>query len=35
MNMEKYIKKQPINALKEGDRIDDVFVVKIKKGVSS
>ena len=33
--MEKITKKQPINALKDGDRVDDVFVVKIKKGVSS
>lgn len=32
--MEKYTKKQPLSALKEGDIIDDVFVVKIKKGVS-
>lgn len=32
--MEKITKKQPINTLKEGDRVDDVFVVKIKKGVS-
>jgi 3'-5' exoribonuclease len=30
----KITKKQPIDTLKEGDRIDDVFVVKIKKGVS-
>jgi len=32
--MEKYTKKQPISALKEGDSVDDIFVVKIKKGVS-
>ena len=32
--MEKYTKKQFISELKEGDAIDDVFVVKIKKGVS-
>lgn len=33
-NMEKYAKKQQISALSEGDIIDDVFVVKIKKGIS-
>jgi len=32
--MEKFIKKQPIDTLKDGNRIDDVFVVKIKRGVS-
>ena len=32
--MEKFIKKQPINTLKDGGHVDDVFVVKIKKGVS-
>lgn len=33
-NAEKFRKKQPISSLSEGDVIDDVFVVKIKKGVS-
>lgn len=33
--MQKYVKKIPISAIKEGDLVDDVFVVKIKKGVSS
>ncbi len=28
-----FSKKQPLSALREGDRVDDVFVVKIKKGV--
>jgi len=32
--MEKYAKKQSISDLNEGGVIDDVFVVKIKKGVS-
>jgi 3'-5' exoribonuclease len=32
--MEKFTKKQLIDALTEGDRVDDIFVVKIKKGVS-
>lgn len=32
--MEKYSKKQQISSLNEGDVIDDVFVVKIKKGIS-
>lgn len=32
--MESYTKKQQISALKEGDIVDDVFVVKIKKGIS-
>ncbi len=32
--MEKYAKKQQISSLKEGDAVDDVFVVKIKKGMS-
>lgn len=31
--MEKYIKKQPINKLKEGDVVKDIFVVKIKKSI--
>jgi len=30
----KYVKKQPISSLKEWDIVDDVFVVKIKKGMS-
>lgn len=30
----KFTKKQPLNILKPGDFIDDIFVVKIKKGVS-
>jgi 3'-5' exoribonuclease len=34
MNMEKFTKKQLINTLKDGDCIDDIFVVKIKKGIS-
>lgn len=32
--MEKYSKKQPISLLKEGNRVDDVFVVKFKKGIA-
>jgi len=32
--MEQFTKKQPIDKLKDGDRIDDIFAVKIKKGVS-
>lgn len=32
--MAKFVKKQLINSLKDGDRVDDIFVVKIKKGVS-
>lgn len=32
--MERFRKKQQISAFKEGEFIDDVFVVKIKKGVS-
>ncbi len=32
--MEKLIKKQPINTLKEGNLVDDVFFVKFKKGMS-
>ena len=32
--MVKFIKKHLISELKDGDSIDDVFVVKIKKGVS-
>ncbi|MFH1229298.1 MAG: HD domain-containing protein [Candidatus Aenigmatarchaeota archaeon] len=32
--MEKFAKRQFISDIKDGDRIDDVFVVKIKKGVS-
>ncbi|MFH0832722.1 MAG: HD domain-containing protein, partial [Candidatus Aenigmatarchaeota archaeon] len=32
--MKKFTKKQPITMLKDGDRIDDIFVVKIKKGVA-
>jgi len=31
--MEKFTKKHAIASLKEGDRIDDIFVVKIKKGL--
>jgi len=30
-----YTKKQPINDIKENDRIEDIFVVKIRKGVST
>ncbi len=30
-----YSKKQPVAGLKIGDRVEDIFVVKIKKGVSS
>src|SRR3989338_9491170 len=29
-----YLKKKKINEIKEGDRIEDAFVVKIKKGIS-
>jgi 3'-5' exoribonuclease len=29
-----YRKKQPVATLKEGERVEDIFVVKIKKGVS-
>ena len=29
-----YLKKKKINEIKEGERIEDVFVVKIKKGIS-
>jgi len=32
--MEKLTKKQMIDTLKEGTRVDDIFVVKIKKGIS-
>jgi len=32
--MEKFSKKQPISSLKERDFVDDLFVVKIKKGVT-
>ncbi len=32
--MEKFSKKQPISALKEREVVDDIFVVKIKKGVA-
>ncbi|MFH1402960.1 MAG: HD domain-containing protein [Candidatus Altiarchaeota archaeon] len=28
-----YSKRQPIDSISEGDRIDDIFVVKIKKGI--
>ncbi|MBU4493247.1 MAG: HD domain-containing protein [Nanoarchaeota archaeon] len=31
----KYKKKQPVSALNDGDKVDDVFVVKIKKAMSS
>lgn len=31
--MEKLSKKQPINQLKEGDKVNDIFVVKIKKTI--
>lgn len=34
MNTEKLTKKQPINTLKEGHFVNDIFVVKIKKSVS-
>lgn len=33
--MEKFTKQSPINTLKEGDKVKDIFVVKIKKGVAS
>ena len=29
-----YTKKQPVGGLKAGDRVDSIFVVKIKKGIS-
>lgn len=29
-----FVKKNPISVLKEGDSVDDVFVVKVKKGMS-
>ena len=29
-----FAKKKPISELKEGDRVEDIFIVKIKKGVS-
>src|SRR3989344_5437284 len=29
-----HLKKKKINEIKEGERIEDVFVVKIKKGIS-
>ena len=32
--MEKLMKKQKISSLKEGDLVDDIFVVKIKKSVA-
>jgi len=32
--MEKFTKKIQISALNEGDSVDDIFVVKIKKGIS-
>ncbi|MBI5884759.1 HD domain-containing protein [archaeon] len=32
--MEKFSKKQPIAFLKEGDKVDDVFFVKFKKGTA-
>ena len=31
--MNKYTKKQPINEIKEGDSIEDIFVVKIKRSI--
>lgn len=31
--MEKYTKKQPINILREGNFVNDIFVVKIKKNI--
>jgi len=31
--MEIFTKKQPINLLKEGDNVNDIFVVKIKQGM--
>ena len=34
VKLEKFVKKQLINALREGDSVDDIFVVKMKKGVS-
>jgi len=33
--MEKLIKKQPINTLKQGDKINDIFVVQNKKKIDS
>ena len=32
--MEKFTKQFPISSLKEGDKIKDIFVVKIKAGVA-
>lgn len=32
--MNKFIKKQKISELKEGDKVDDIFFVKFKKGIS-
>ncbi len=32
--MEKFTKKFPISSLKEGDKIEDIFIVKFKRGVS-
>lgn len=32
--MERFVKKQSIASLKDGDVVNDIFVVKIKKGVS-
>ena len=29
-----YAKKQPIDAIRDGDRVEDVFAVKMKKGFS-
>ncbi|MEM0360481.1 MAG: HD domain-containing protein [Candidatus Diapherotrites archaeon] len=32
--MQKFVKRVPVSALKEGDRVDDLFFVKFKKGFS-
>jgi hypothetical protein len=29
-----HTKKQPIDSIRDGDRVDDVFAVKVKKGVT-
>ncbi|VVB54389.1 Dihydroneopterin 2',3'-cyclic phosphate phosphodiesterase [uncultured archaeon] len=29
-----YVKKQPLSGIREGDRVEDIFVVKIKRGLS-
>lgn len=33
--MTKYVKKKKLSEIKDGDRVDDIFVVKFKKGVRS